>query len=109
MLIGDNKMIEKWKFIVSLNKRYADFTILDEPYRRFDDIFANQDFQCVQIHSTELLSDAADIVGFCGAFSWENGILTPLDGDTYAQDMAVLGFNSFLNKKGEKCLDILVG
>ncbi len=101
-------MIEKWKSIVYSNKRYADFTILDEP-RRFNDIFANQNFPCVQIHSTELLSDATDIVGFCGAFSWENGILIPLDGDTYAQDMTVLGFNSFLNKKGEKCLDILVG
>ena len=97
-----------WKNIVKSNKRYADFTILEKS-KRFNEMFAGQNIPCVQLHSTELLSDLSDIVGFCGTFGWKDGILTPLDGDSYAEDMSVLGYNWFTNENGEKCLNVLVG
>lgn len=102
------KNTETLETVIKTNKRYTDFTILDEP-KSFDEMFVGQDIPCVQLHSTELLSDLSDIIGFCGTFSWENGVLTSLDGDSYTKNMSVLGYNWFTNESGKKCLDILVG
>jgi hypothetical protein len=53
------------------------------------------------------ISEAEDIIGFVGAVKWENGKLTPLDGDSYTPHMPVWGFSKF-EDNDRSCLDILV-
>ena len=94
-----------WIEIVKQLPRYKDFTIVKEPIK-FKDMFAGQNIDCVQLHSTEVVFDT--IVGFCGVFMWHDNTLTPLDGDSYSENVLVLGYDWF-EHNGEKCLDILVG
>lgn len=95
------------KEILKNNERYNDFTLFETPVR-FKDMQANIDIKEVQLHSVELCGEN-DIVGFCGAFSWVNNILTPLDGDSYSENTLVYGYSWFEDADGNKCLDILVG
>lgn len=94
-----------WIEIVKQLPRYANFTIAEEPIK-FKDMFAGQNIDCVQLHSIEAVFDT--IVGFCGVFMWHDNKLTALDGDSYSENVLVLGYDWFENN-GERCLDILVG
>lgn len=103
----ERKKMEKIKEILNKNSRYDGFTLLDKP-QQFNEMFAKQNFRCVNAHSVQLCSGEEDIVGFCGAFEWNNGILEPLDGDTYNEGMYVLGYE-ITTRNGIQELDILVG
>lgn len=95
-----------WKEIVKNNNRYENFVIVDKP-KPFNEMFAGQDISCVQTHSTQVVGEG-DIVGFCGAFEWKDNKIISLDGDSYSENMTVLGYEWF-ESEGKKCLDILVG
>lgn len=89
-----------------MNPRYENFTFLKTPVL-FKDLFKDTDIEYVQVHdATPIFED--QIVGFCGVFSWKNNKIEPLDGDSYSDNMPVLGYNWFINNFGIKCLDILV-
>lgn len=94
-----------WMEIIQRLPRYKDFTIVEKPIK-FKDMFAGQNIDLVQLHSTEVVFDT--IVGFCGVFQWRDNKLLPLDGDSYSENVIVLGYDWFENN-GKKCLDILVG
>lgn len=94
-----------WQELVKNSERYKDFIILDKPMR-FSEMFANKDIHCVQLHSTYIYLNT--LLGFCGAFQWENNQIQSLDGDTYNKDCFVLGYHWF-ETQGQTCLDILVG
>lgn len=96
----DIKILKK---IIENNKRYKDFILLETPIR-FKDLWANRTIQIVQLHCIGLCEDA-NIPGFCGAFSWQNNILTPLDGDCYSDETLVHGYKWL---QGNRCLSILV-
>lgn len=36
-------------------------------------------------------------MGFFGAFSWDGEKITPLDHDTYSEEMLVIGYDFFTN------------
>lgn len=91
--------------------RYKSLTMLSEPIK-FNEAFKDIDIDVVQLHSIELIrvnEKQCDIVGFCGAFSWKNNLIQPLDGDTYWADMYIYGYEWFDTDDGGKGLDILVG
>lgn len=114
-----------WKKVIKNIDRYKDFEILDKPIP-FSEFAKDKDWDLVQVHSTQVINigeiesddthtDKYDILGFCGAFSWRDNTLQSLDGDTYNENMLVLGYNEFQgfhtvdtvsNRLG---LDILVG
>lgn len=94
-----------WMEIIQKLPRYKDFTIVEEPIK-FKDMFVGQNIDLVQLHSTEVVFDT--IVGFCGVFQWHDNKLLPLDGDSYSENVIVLGYDWF-EHDGKKCLDILVG
>lgn len=98
------------KKILQQSDRYRDFTMIDEPVP-FSTMFEDKDIVCVQVHSAEILGKTGeqDIIGFCGAFSWINHELKPLDGDIYNENVRVLGYKWFKNVSGDECLNILVG
>lgn len=119
--------IKEIKEIIKNSDRYSSFTLLDK-FESFKDLFANQNIEIVQLHSTQIfdIPGGKDIVGFCGSFKWENNKIIPLDGDCYSNETEVIGFEWFetdakiplgTNLKNEKeiiktkvkCLDILVG
>lgn len=94
------------KNIIKNNERYKDFTVLNGPVK-FKDMQAGNDIEVVQLHSIASCGED-DVVGFCGAFSWINNTLTPLDHDSYSEETLVYGYNWFTDENGNKCLDILV-
>ncbi len=98
------------KELLKDNDRYSNFTIFDVPVK-FKDEFANKPANVVQLHSIQTYGDGKDICGFCGQCSWKNNVLTPLDGDSYSENMTVYGYNWWSNKEEniDKGLDILVG
>jgi len=111
--------MKDWKKIIKNSERYRDFTILDEPMS-FKEFATNHgDIDLVQIHSAEVIKigDYYDLAGFAGHFSWKNNTLTPLDGDSYNENMTVLAYDWFYpitidgspSKYSGECLDILVG
>ena len=104
---------EQLRNIVTTNKRYKNFIILDEP-RSVSHLLLGKDYELVQCHSIEIItddSDAPDIIGFCGAFSWHDHNIAPLDGDTYDPNMTVYGYCQFSTGDYNQipALDILVG
>ena len=90
------------------NERYKGFTILDEPVK-FNKFFVDKNIDTVLLHSIEICDDG-DILGFCGACKWKNNTLTPIDHDTYYEDMLVYGYEWWENKEEgiNVGLDILV-
>lgn len=98
------------KELLKNNERYRDFHIFKNP-AKFNEKFAGKDADVVQLHSIQTYGDNKDICGFCGQCSWKNGVLTPLDGDTYSENMTVYGYKWWNDEKeGIKWgLDILVG
>ena len=100
-------MDEKLKKILTSDERYSDFTLLDDPVR-FDQFFADQHIQLVQVHSTQIVHEKY-IVGFCGQFAWKDNVLISIDGDTYNPGMTVLGYDWFEDGHLGKCLEVLVG
>ena len=97
-------MTKELKSILAANERYSDFTLLDVPIS-FSIWAKNKDFPTVQVHDATVYEweGGTDIVGFAGAFAWEDNQLTSLDGDTYNPDMPVIGYEEF-----EDGVDILV-
>ena len=85
--------------------RYKDFTILEKPMP-LNAWLKDAEYTIVQVHS--IIKSGESILGFCGVFSWENNILSPIDGDTYDSKMMVYGFKKFTTKNIENGLDILV-
>lgn len=99
----ERKLKEKIKNL----DRYKDFTFLDKPVP-FKDMYKDRDIDCVQLHCIQEAGD--DIIGFCGAFKWNDGKAITLDGDIYSPDTLVYGINWWKNKEtGREGLDILVG
>lgn len=100
------------KEIISHSNRYKGFVILNTPIA-FKDLFVNKDIDVVQLHSIQTYDtgNGKDIVGFCGVCEWKNNQLESLDGDSYSENMNVLGYEWFTNEKeGVKTgVDILVG
>lgn len=96
-----------WRNIIETDPRYNDFTVVDKP-QEFEDMFADQNITCVQVHMIHTLHENNTIF-FCGAFMWKDKELIPLDGDSYNKRTLVYGYDWFENKSGEMCLDILVG
>ena len=103
-------MTDKLKKIILNDKRYKNFTILPDVVK-FKDLFINQNFGLVQLHSTQTYNDGntENIVGFCGVFEWKNNEVIPLDGDSYTENTDVIGYNFFTDEDNQICLDILVG
>lgn len=99
-----------WKEIVRKSDRYSDFSIVEVP-KKFKEMFLNQDIPYVQVHSVQTyeVGSKSDIIGFCGSFTWMKNELDSLDGDSYNENMLVLGYQWFTDERGNKCLDVLVG
>lgn len=98
------------KEIIKNSDRYNKFTLLDEPIS-FEELFKDENFDCVQLHSTHIFSyknGVQDIVGFCGVFSWINNDIKSLDGDSYSDNFKVIGYERFTTQDKDKCIDILV-
>lgn len=109
---GEKPVAKDWKEIVTDSERYQNFTILDEPMSFKEFATDHGDIDLVQIHSTEVMNGCDDIIGFVGQCRWVNNTLESIDGDTYTENMAVLGYEWFYSMSGEysgECLDILVG
>mgnify|MGYP004511087641 FL=1 len=99
------------KEIIKNSTRYNEFTLLDEP-ASFKELFKDENFDYVQLHSTQIFSykdGTKDIVGFCGVFSWKDNVVKSLDGDLYNDSVTVLGYERFTTQDGSICIDILVG
>ena len=96
--------MKTWKEIIKKDPRYSEFTLLDKP-TPFNKLFENKDLYIVQLHSIKEIGES--IIGFVGEFNWENNKITPLDGDSYSQEMPVYGYMYF-KYKNRKCLDILI-
>lgn len=99
------------KEIIKNSDRYNKFTVLSTPIS-FKELFKNENFDCVQLHSTHIFSDkngVKDIIGFCGVFSWIDNMIKPLDGDSYNDNFTVLGYERFSTQNENNCIDILVG
>lgn len=106
-------MDEKLYGIIKNSDRYKEFILLDESIS-FDKLFKNENFDSVQLHSTQIIKykdGTESIVGFCGAFEWRDNKLTSLDGDLYSESTEVLGYHEFkFTEQGslKSGLDILV-
>ena len=71
---------------------------------KFNQLFADQDINLVQVHS-----DFGKVpVGFCGVFSWKDNKITPLDYDSYNPEMLVYGYEWF-KSEDSWALEIFVG
>ena len=90
-------------------KKYVQFKFLDSPMV-FNELFKNVDYPLVQIIdiNTYKINNEYNLIGFSGAFSWKNNVITPLDNDSYYPDMEVYGYCEF-EHNSQKCLDLLVG
>lgn len=99
------------KEIIKNSNKYSDFILLNKP-ASFKELFNDEKFDCVQLHSTQIVSydnDTKDIIGFCGAFSWIDNVVKSLDGDSYNDNFIVVGYKKFESQDGDKCIDVLVG
>lgn len=99
------------KEIIKNSNKYNGFKLLDKP-APFKELFNNEKFDCVQLHSTQIIfydNGTKDIIGFCGAFSWIDNIVKSLDGDSYNDDFIVVGYKRFESQDGDKCIDVFVG
>lgn len=81
---------------------------------QFNQLFKNEDFDVVQLHSAEIFeykNGTKDFVGFCGVFEWKNNCIEPLDGDSYCDKFKVIGYEKFINEEEnvKNGIDILVG
>ena len=108
-----NNNMETILSIIKKEDRYKDFTILEKSIK-FKDLFKDVDFDVVQLHSTqvyELKNGEKDIVGFCGLFKWKNNKIKPLDGDSYYDGFAVIGYKKFTNEEDgiNSGIELLVG
>lgn len=74
----------------------------------FKELFANEDFDRVQIHSATPVHPSGMIAGFIGVFEWENNEIRSLDGDDYSDTMLVYGYDRFDNGGVMNGLSILV-
>lgn len=100
---------ELYNIIKNLD-RYKNFLFLINPIP-FNKLFKDKDFDCVQLHSTQIFGEK-DIVGFCGSFLWKDNKLKPLDGDSYLEDVEVIGYDFFSYNENEmikRGIDILAG
>ncbi len=88
--------------------RYKNFTFFEDPVP-FNEFFQGENYSLVQLHDIFNCGsvDQPEIIGFAGIFKWVGDILTSLDGDTYYDDMLVVGYNTFDTDEGTG-LDILV-
>lgn len=87
--------------IIKNSERYENFTLLDKPVA-FRDLFPGEDFDCVQLHSTQVFdlpNGGKDIIGFAGAFKYIGGTVSSLDGDSYSDTFQVLGYERFDNEE----------
>lgn len=104
-------MTKELNEIIKKSDRYKNFIILNTP-TPFTELFKNKDFDCVQLHSTQIFQcdGIKDIVGFCGSFSWINNKLESLDGDLYSDNTNVIGYCVFNYGENNimKGIDILV-
>lgn len=85
--------------IVEKSDRYDDFTLLDELIA-FKDLLPDEDFDYVQLHSTQVFTlpdGKQDIVGLSEILKREKGIISSLDGDSYCDTFPVLGYEKFTN------------
>ncbi len=105
-----NAALNNWKQVVQKMDRYSDFTLVADPIP-FNEMFKDFDIERVQLHSTQIFETCGIkyIVGFCGVFNWKDQKLTSLDGDSYEENMLVLGYEWFKDDDGKECIDILVG
>jgi hypothetical protein len=88
------------------SEQYKDFTFLTLPVP-FKELMLNENFDIVQTHCIQPVG-SNDIIGFCGAFSWKDNVLTSLDSDTYSEDSLVYGYMRFTTECDETALDILI-
>lgn len=108
---SERKQYEDVLEFLKISDKYKDFTYLEEQ-KVFNELFKDRNYDLVQIydmhpiHPLNMFSN--DIVGFCGVFKWKDNDITPLDGDSYMDDMDVFGYKEFTTKDNEKALDILV-
>lgn len=104
--------IDEIKKIASKNDRYKNFKFFSTPIP-LKELIQDKKIEVVQVHSTQIYGEGEnkDIVGFCGQFSCKDGKITPLDGDSYNENMTVIGYSWWTNKESkiELGLDILVG
>ena len=96
------------KEILDKSGRYSEFVFLDEA-KPFNELFKDEEFDCVQTHSTQIFDygdGEKDICGFNGQFAWKNNELTSLDGDSYDD----IGYEKFTNEEYDvkSGIDILV-
>lgn len=75
----------------------------------FKKLFTGKNYYLVQLfdihnYGTE---DNPIITGFAGTFKWVDDVLVALDGDSYDDDMVVVGYQEFVNNN-EPALNILV-
>lgn len=103
---------EELKQIIETNDRYEDFILLENPVK-LKDMLANQNVECIQLHSTQTFETPVgkDIVGFCGVCAWIDNNIKSLDGDSYYEDMTIYGYSWWSNEEEgiKKGLDVLVG
>ena len=98
-------MTEELLKIIRKDPRYDGFVLLNEPIP-FNQKFKGQNYKRVQIYDTTIIKEDM-IVGFFGAFEWKDGMIIPLDYDTYNEEMDVLGYS--WTRERPDSLDILVG
>lgn len=72
--------------------RYKDFIFFDKEVK-FSDFFKDKTIEMIKVHDVTPIFDNADIIGYAGEFHWENNEITPLDGDSYNQDMHIWGYH----------------
>ncbi len=92
--------------VVRKNERYKDFTYLEKPIP-FQELYKNKELPLVQVHDIEWEQGMKGFAGFCGSFSWKDGVITPEDHDTYNENMLVYGYHEFETQDEERGLDIL--
>ena len=92
--------------IIKDDKRYRNFIFLEKPML-FRELYKGMELPLVQVHDIEWEPGMKGFVGFCGAFSWKDGVMTPKDHDTYNEDMLVYGCHEFETEDGVKGLDVL--
>lgn len=78
------------KELITKNKRYSKFIILDTPIP-LKTLFKDKDIKLLQFHDITPI-DEDNIIGFCGQCTWKNNTLIPLDGDIYNENPLVYGY-----------------
>ena len=93
--------------LLKKSERNREFTFLEGDPVLFRDLFKDKDIPVVQVHDTSLIEEIGEILGFVGQFKWEDSRISSLDGDSYSENMKVIGYKWF-EYEGMQCLDILV-